>query len=118
MKTDNVRLSLVALTVVVCVGAAALAAGARAAQAATPSIKGQVLYANQPAAKIKITLDGPAKKETTSDAKGEFVFNDLPAGEYKLEARGTAKNSIRKGNAKVTVADSAKEPAVATIKLN
>ena len=82
------------------------------------SIRGQVLYGKLPCPKIAISLEGPAKATATSDGQGEFVVNDLPAGEYKLEAQGTARNYIRRGNAKVTVVEGAKEPAVVTIKLN
>ena len=82
------------------------------------SIKGQVLYGKQPAAKITISLEGPSKATATSDANGEFVFNDLPPGPYTLEAKGTAKNNIRKGSAKATVPEDAKEAVAVTIKLN
>ena len=118
MRTANIRLLTIAALVVVTAGSRGLAVDAQGEKAPAASIKGQVLYGKQPAAKIRISLDGPAKAVATSDAKGEFVFNDLPSGEYKLEAQGTAKNYIRKGSAKVTVLDSAKEPSAVTIKLN
>ena len=122
MKFKNAFLLTVAVLMVMTAGmqAKAGAAGSKSADPQSPvaSIKGQVLYGKQPVPKITISLEGPSKATATSDANGEFVFNDLPAGPYTLEAKGTAKNSIRKGSAKVTVPEAAKEPASVTIKLN
>lgn len=122
MKTKNASLLAVAVLMVVATGLQARSIATEPKsddpKAAVASIKGQVLYGRQPAPKITITLEGPSKATATSDANGDFVFNDLPAGPYTLEAKGTAKNNIRKGSAKVTVAEAAKEPATVTIKLN
>jgi hypothetical protein len=122
MKSKNVFLLAVAVLMVVAAGVQARSIAAETKsddpKTAVVSIKGQVLYGRQPAPKITISLEGPSKATATSDANGEFVFNDLPAGPYTLEAKGTAKNNIRKGSAKVTVAEAAKEPATVTIKLN
>ena len=121
MKFKNAILLTFAVLIVATAGMQAKAgAGSKSDDPKSPvaSIKGQVLYGKQPIPKITISLEGPSKATATSDANGEFVFNDLPAGPYTLEAKGTAKNSIRKGNAKVTVPEAAKEPASVTIKLN
>jgi hypothetical protein len=119
MKSKNAFSFAVAVLIVVVAGWQALAADALSnLKAPVVSIKGQVLYGRQPAPKITISLEGPSKATATSDEKGEFVFNDLPAGPYTLEAKGTAKNNIRKGSAKVTVPEAAKEPAAVTIKLD
>ena len=114
-------LTVAVLTVVAAsVHAGTVAAASKSESPKSPvvSIKGQVLYGKQPAPKITISLEGPSKATATSDANGEFVFNDLPAGPYTLEAQGTAKNNIRKGSAKLTVPEDAKEPVAVTIKLN
>lgn len=118
MKLKNAFLLTVAVLIVVAAGIQARSFAAEDPKSPVASIKGQVLYGKQPAPKITISLEGPSKATATSDANGEFVFNDLPAGPYTLEAKGTAKNNIRKGSAKVTVPEAAKEPAAVTIKLN
>jgi hypothetical protein len=123
MKLKNALLLIVAVLTVVAASVHARTVGAAASKSESPkspvaSIKGQVLYGKQPSPKITISLEGPSKATATSDANGEFVFNDLPPGPYTLEAQGTAKNHIRKGSAKLTVPEDAKEPVAVTIKLN
>jgi outer membrane receptor protein involved in Fe transport len=65
---------------------APVAAGAQTATATpTGAIQGTVTdLSGSPVANVRLSLDGPAKAETTSDGHGIYAFSNLPPGIYVL----------------------------------
>ena len=80
-----------------------------AAAAPTTKLAGTVVFGNDPAADVEMTLTsdkGPKIPPTKTDASGNFSFTNLAPGKYKLAAKVVLHNKTRKTEQDVTVENS------------